>query len=273
MGLAVWERISRENGHGLIRMQFRLDAVTVRGMQVVVSNDRPDLEDQAREAFRARWPEFIFHDSISNAHVERVGQYFASWDLWLVDEGRVVAGGWGVPMRWDGTLADLPDGYDGALIRSVEGHESGETPDTLCIMAAAVAVDAGRRGLAGQALTALRERAASAGFNKVICPVRPTLKSTYPLVSMERFAAWRRHDGQSLDPWIRTHERLGASILGPASRSMVITGTVAEWEQWAEMAFPETGSYVVPDALSLVEIDQESDQGTYVEENLWMRHT
>jgi len=159
-------------------------------MQVVVSNERHDLEDQARQAFRVRWPEFIFHDPVSNAHVERVGEYFASWDLWLVDEDRVVAGGWGVPMRWDGTVADLPDGYDGALIRSVEAHESGEQPDTLCIMAAAVAADAGRKGLAGQALTALRERAASAGLGKVICPVRPTLESSYPLVSMERFVVW-----------------------------------------------------------------------------------
>ncbi len=148
----------------------------------------------------------------------------------------------------------------------------GEQPDTLCIMAAAVAADAGRKGLAGQALTALRERAASAGLGKVVCPVRPTLKSSYPLVSMERFAVWRRADGESLDPWIRTHERLGASILGPASRSMMITGTVTEWEQWAAMAFPETASYVVPDALSLVEVDRERDRVTYVEENLWMRH-
>jgi hypothetical protein len=38
------------------------------------------------------------------------------------------------------------------------------------------------------------------------------------------------------------------------------------------MAFPETGSYVVPEALDLVEIDREHDVGTYAESNLWMRH-
>ncbi len=68
-------------------------------------------------------------------------------------------------MRWNGTVADLPDGYDGALVRSVEGHEAGDEPDTLCIMAAAVAADAGRKGLAGQALTALRNSAAAAGLD------------------------------------------------------------------------------------------------------------
>ena len=53
---------------------------------------------------------------------------------------------------------------------------------------------------------------------------------------------------------------------------MIITGAVAEWEAWAGMMFPETGQYVVPDALDLVTIDHERDRGTYSETNLWMRH-
>lgn len=53
---------------------------------------------------------------------------------------------------------------------------------------------------------------------------------------------------------------------------MVISGTVANWEDWTGMAFPETGSYVVPDALNLVSIDRAADRGEYVEENLWIRH-
>jgi len=53
---------------------------------------------------------------------------------------------------------------------------------------------------------------------------------------------------------------------------MLITGTVAEWEDWTKMAFPQTGQYVVPAALDLVEIDREQDRGTYAETNLWMRH-
>jgi hypothetical protein len=106
----------------------------------------------------------------------------------------------------------------------------------------------------------------------VIAPVRPTLKNRYPLADMADFAGWTRPDGLHLDPWIRTHQRLGASILRPAPRSMVITGTVAEWEDWAKMAFPQTGPYVVPAALDLVQIDREQDLGSYEETNLWMRH-
>ena len=239
---------------------------------VVTSRDRPDLDDQARAALRAVWPEFIFHDPVAAAHIGRVGDYFADLDILLLDDGEVVAGGWGVPLHWDADPGTLPDGYDGALVSSVSAHENGTAPDTLSVMAAAVKTGLQGGGLAGRVLTALRERALAAGLQRVIAPVRPTLKTRYPLTPMADFAGWTRDDGLHLDPWVRTHQRLGASILGPAPRSMVITGAVAEWEEWAEMAFPQTGRYVVPMALDLVEIDREQDRGTYEETNLWMRH-
>jgi len=123
-----------------------------------------------------------------------------------------------------------------------------------------------------QQVALLLDRAFNAGLKSVIAPVRPTLKSRYPLTAMENFSRWKRPDGLHIDPWVRAHQRLGATILGAAPRSMTIVGTVAEWEQWAGMVFPETGLYVVPDALDLVQIDREQDRGTYVEPNLWMRH-
>jgi GNAT superfamily N-acetyltransferase len=241
-------------------------------LEVVTSADRHDLDEEARAAFREVWPEFIFHDPVSAAHIERVEQYFPRFDVMLLADGEVVAGGWGVPMAWSGTLEELPEGYDGALVRSVEGFEKGVAADTLSVMAAAVKAGHQRGGYAGQVLSALRSRALDAGLSRVIAPVRPALKNKYPLTPMSRFASWRREDGMHIDPWIRTHERMGASILGPAPRSMVITGTIAEWSSWTEMAFPETGSYVVPDALDLVSISVEDDRGTYEETNLWMRH-
>ena len=54
---------------------------------------------------------------------------------------------------------------------------------------------------------------------------------------------------------------------------MRISGSVAEWEDWTKLAFPESGTYVVPGALVPVEIDRERDVGVYVEPNVWMHHT
>lgn len=244
------------------------------GIEIVTTGERHDLDDEARAAFHSVWPEFIFHDPIARQYIERVEEYFPYYDVMLLDQGHVVAGAWAVPLRWNGQIGDLPDrGYDGALISSVTGHEKGGEPaDTLCLMAAAVHAGRQGTGLAGRALTALRERAVGTGLSHVIAPVRPALKSRYPLTSMESFAGWLREDGLHADPWIRTHQRLGAAILGPAARSMTISGSVAEWEKWTGMAFPESGRYVVPDALDLVDIDREQDHGTYEETNLWMQH-
>jgi GNAT superfamily N-acetyltransferase len=242
------------------------------GYQVVTAAEHPDLHEEAGVAFREKWPEFIFHDSVAKQHMPRVEEYFTQFDVLVLDDGAVAAGGWGVPMVWDGTVSDLPDGYDSTLVRSVEGHESGRSPDTLSFMAAAVSRSHDRRGLAVVVLEALAERAREAGIDRVIAPLRPTWKHRYPLVSMAEYATWTREDGWSVDPWIRTHQRMGAQVLAPASRSMVIEGRVAEWEEWAQMPFPVTGDYVVPDALGLVHVDRERDVATYVEENLWVRH-
>jgi hypothetical protein len=68
------------------------------------------------------------------------------------------------------------------------------------------------------------------GLDTLIAPVRPTLKHRYPLTRMESYIAWRRPDGTLFDPWLRTHERLGAEIAKVAPESGRVTGTVAEWE-------------------------------------------
>ncbi len=242
-------------------------------IEVVTTGERHDLDDEAQAAFRPTWPEFIFHDPVNAQYIERVEEYFPFYDVMLLDQGHVVAGAWAVPLRWNGRASGLPDrGFDGALISSVTGHENGEPPDTLCIMAAAVRADRQGTGLAGQALTALRERAVGTGLQHVIAPVRPALKSQYPITPMDSFARWMREDGLHIDPWIRTHQRLGATILGSAPKAMTITGTVAEWEEWTGMAFPDSGRYVVPDALDPVDFDREQDRGTYEETNLCMQH-
>lgn len=242
-------------------------------MEIVTTCDRPDLKDEADAAFRVKWPEFLFpHDPMMIQYEAKVVELFPQYDVLMLDEGRVVAGGWGVPIRWDGTVQDLPDGYDATMIRAVDGHLGGVAATTLSYMTVAVVNGMTKRGLASRVLTALRYRAADEGLSHVIAPVRPTLKPRYPLTAMASYATWMGADGLSIDPWIRTHQRMGATVLAPASRSMVITGTVADWESWTDMVFPATGRYVVPDALGPVDINRAEDIGTYIEENLWVQH-
>ncbi|MEO6082535.1 MAG: Long-chain-fatty-acid--CoA ligase [Umezawaea sp.] len=241
-------------------------------MEVITTSDRPDLKGGAMAPLYAGWPTFIRHDPVSRTHRHAVESYFPRFDVLIVEDDEVLARAVAVALRWDGVAAALPDGYDGALVAAVAEHESRVEPDTLCIVAATVRPDRVGDGLAATALTALRDRAVDAGLRRVIAPVRPTLKASYPLTPMADYLRWTREDGLHLDPWIRTHQRLGATILVPAPRSMVVSGTVAQWEEWTGMAFPQTGRYVIPGGHDLVEIDREEDQGIYQETNVWVRH-
>jgi hypothetical protein len=119
-------------------------------------------------------------------------------------------------------------------------------------------------------LERMRGLATAHGLDCLIAPVRPTWKERYPLTPMESYVLWRREDGFHYDPWIRTHERIGAEILSPAPKSMTVTASRDEWEEWTGLQFPEDGDYVVPGALVPVHFD--GGRGTYVEPNVWMRH-
>jgi hypothetical protein len=71
---------------------------------------------------------------------------------------------------------------------------------------------------------------------------------------------------------MRTHERLGARVATPLPRSLRITGTVADWESWTDLAYPQSGDYVFPEGLATVHIDRTADRGSYWEPNVWLIH-
>jgi hypothetical protein len=239
-------------------------------VEIVTRADKPEL--QASAVFTERWPEFIFHDEVPKRYMGRVRQHFARYDIMVLDDGAVIAGGWGVPIPWRGNVEDLPTGYDDALVRAMEARQAGVPATTLSFMAVAVSSSHDKHGLATVVLSELTRRAREDGLAHMIAPLRPTWKHRYPTVPMTEYAGWTRPDGLSIDPWIRTHQRMGARILGPATSSMVIEGTVAEWERWTGMVFPVNWDYVVPEALNLVRVDREQDRGSYIEENLWVQH-
>ena len=238
--------------------------------------DRPDLAAGVHRLVASLWPpemEYIHHDPVCGRLWGTLYREFADFQPVLCDgKGAVVAAGFTIPLRWSGRLRDLPSGVDGALERGTRGRARRRPPTTLSALLAAVAPDRQRRGLSARVIRAMRSIAARHGLRELIAPVRPTLKHRYPLASMRRYVRWTRADGAPFDPWLRLHWRLGARVLRVAPRSMVITGTVAEWEAWTTMRFPQSGRYTVPGALAPITIDRRRNVGRYLEPNVWMRH-
>lgn len=185
----------------------------------------------------------------------------------------MLAEGQSIPCSWDGTVAGLPDGIDGLIERSFRQREEGEAPTTLSALQIAILPEHQSKGLSRVMVEAMAGIAAEHGLGDLIAPVRPSWKERYPLTPIDRYVRWTRDDGMPFDPWIRVHHRLGGEILRPEPRSLRITGSVAEWEEWTEMRFPEGGEYVFPHGLAPVLIERDADLGTYFEPNVWMRHT
>ncbi len=241
-------------------------------LRVVTSAERPLTDDDWQEAFQSVWADFLFHDAMVREHWDRLEEHFADYQLTLLEDERIVAIGNTIPFAWDGTVEGLPHGVTGVLPLAIRGFTDGVPPTTLCALQAIVRPDCQGRGLSTHVVQAMSDVASRNDLDCLVAPVRPTHKDRYPLAPMESYMRWTRDDGLPFDPWLRVHHRLGAKLLGVADGSIVISGTVAEWEDWTGMAFPESGDYVVPSALVPVQIDRVRDEGRYVEPNVWMRH-
>jgi len=223
-----------------------------------------DAEIRAKPSFqelRRAWPEIVFHDAISNANWGRLYDERPEFQFAMVEGRELLAEGNSIP------VAGMPESWREALRTGFDAAE----PDRLCAIAILIDPDQQRRGLSRLMLEHMRGLAHERGWG-LVAPVRPTLKHLYPLTPIERYVEWRREDGLLFDPWLRAHERLGAEIIGVVEDSLVSEGTVADFERWCALQFPESGSYVVDGALVPVEIDLERNRGVYREPNVWMRH-
>ena len=231
--------------------------------------DRPDLEGALKALNRRSWPDFIMYGD--TYRWDRFYAGLSSFLLVLTDRNDLlIGGGFTVPVSWNGAMDDLPSSIETIIESGLESKGSGA--NTLIPVAAVV--DKGARGqnLSAEILKQMKALAIRRGFSNLIVPVRPTWKARYPLQSIESYAAWRNKEGLLYDPWLRTHQRLGATVMTCANSTLTIKGTVEDWENWTGMVFPESGEYVVKHALQPVRIDIASNVGIYHDPNVWMQH-
>jgi hypothetical protein len=229
---------------------------------------RPDLERPGWELTKDTIPEYNNHGDVLNVYWGRLTEELPDFQFHVLDGDDMLARARTIPVRWDGTIEDLPDGIDGAIAR---GFDEGGA-NTLCALVIMVPSSLQGRGASRLALQGMVAIAREHGFGALIAPVRPNWKERYPLTPIERYARWRRDDGLPFDPWMRVHERLGATILKPEPQSLRITASVGDWEERVGMSFPDTGEYVFPGGLATLAVDRERDVGRYWEPNVWMRH-
>jgi GNAT superfamily N-acetyltransferase len=243
--------------------------------QVLRYPERPELWKDTATITREVWPEYNLHGEDPNCHWDRLFDEFPEFQFVLCsdDQHEVIAEGHTIPCAWDGTPEGLGDGISAMLGSAFQTREVGRPATALCALAAEVRPRFQGGGLADRMLEVMADLARAAGLTHLVAPVRPSLKDRYPLTPIDRYVTWTRENGEPFDPWIRIHTRRGGQIVKPIPRSMRITGTVAEWQEWTGMRFPGDGQYVFPKGLAPVQIDHQHNRGSYWEPNVWIVHT
>ena len=244
--------------------------------KIITPSELGNYHDQAEIIAEESWPQFMLHDPIADEHWHELFDRFEEYQFALLDTetNRMAAMGNGVPFQWEYSVDGLPEGgWDWVFIRAVEDHKKGFTPNIQSAIQVAIHPDYQGQGLSTKMVQTMRDIAKSKGFKDLVAPVRPSQKSQYPLTSIDDYIKWTNSKGQPFDSWLRVHARAGARIIKPCHEAMRISGTIATWEGWTGMKFPQSGEYIIPGALNPVTFDFGKDEGFYIEPNVWMHHS
>jgi GNAT superfamily N-acetyltransferase len=130
-------------------------------MNMVTVAERPDLLGPGWERTRDTLPEYNNHGDVLNVYWDRLTEERPDFQFYLVgDEDEVVTRAHSLPLRWEGTIGDLPAGIDGAIARGLDEGEA----NALCALLVTVPREVQSRGLSAAALEAMRDLARRHGL-------------------------------------------------------------------------------------------------------------
>jgi hypothetical protein len=249
-------------------------------LHLVTIAERSSLQNDMEQLLDENWPRYTFEANLPKAFQSDDVSWLSVYKFWPCyqfglynDAGDLVACGNSLPLALDGGVASLPSqGWDWGINQGISDYRTGATTDTLMALAITVNPNYRKKGYGCAAIMAMEQIAVAQSLNCVVAPVRPSLKHLYPLIPISEYVKWQNSAGKPFDPWLRTHINIGGEVIRPCAESMTYTGKIAEWEEWLNMDFPVSSTYVVPEMLSTLVINREFGQGTYVEPNVWVMH-
>ena len=121
-------------------------------MKIATAAERPELLGPAWDRTRDTLPEYNSHGDVLNEYWPRLTVERPDFQFHLIgNEDEILARARSIPLRWDGTVEDLPAGIDGAIARGFD--EAGA--NVLCALVIMVPRDIQGQGVSAAAVRAM----------------------------------------------------------------------------------------------------------------------
>jgi hypothetical protein len=238
---------------------------------IVTARESERFHELNKGMVRADGPTFLEQDSAVVQYWPLLAETFPDNQFCLVEQrsGNAVGVGRSIVVAFEGNWDALPaEGLDWVLEKGFRDRAAGKRPNVMSALYIEVAGSHRGQDLSSQMLAIMRQIARSQGFSHLVAPVRPSMKSRYPLIPIEDYIRWQNSDGLPFDPWLRAHVRGGGRILHPCPRAMRVTGSRQQWATWTGIEFPGDGNFTIPHGL--VPVVLRGAEGEYVEPGVWV---
>lgn len=241
--------------------------------KVVSFKERPDLYDLQEEICGKAFPTFLYYSETAINTWEKMIEYYKEYQLLLLHNDKIVCIFNCMPMNWNFSDEELPEeAFEWGLEKELKDFEAGKEINAALGVQIIIPKEYQGKGISSIAVAEIKAMCVKMGIRKLIIPIRPTLKSKYPINDIDNYINWKNEKGLPFDPWLRVHVKQKGKIIGTCTNAVEIRGTVEQWEKWTNMKFPESGMYVVEGALCPININSEINLGIYNEPNVWVSY-
>jgi len=241
--------------------------------KIVNFKQRPDLYDSQQEICRKTFPTFLYYSEIIDSTWDKMIEYYQEYQLLFLNDEEIICIFNCMPMSLDFSDEELPeDAFDWGMEKGIRDFEDGKEINAALAIQIIIPKEYQGKGISHIAVVEIKNMCAEMGIQKLVIPVRPTLKCKYPINDIGNYIKWKNEKGLPFDPWLRVHVKQNGKIIKPCKEALKIKGTIKQWENWTKMSFPESGMYVVDGALCPVRIDREKNIGFYIEPNVWVSY-
>jgi len=235
-------------------------------------SERPDLIEEINQMYSSAWPGFVAGEKVMNAYWGIISENFSDHQLLLMNDDKILAIVNSAAFHLGNEPHDISsDGLYWGLKKISHDICNHKKPDNLMALQVVVNPQYTGKGLSYYCIKELKKFAAEMGYANIYIPLRPSKKHLYPLIPIEKYIHFIDKSNQPYDPWLRVNVKLGGEIIKPC-KGIKIIDSIEQWEKWTGIKFPFEGSYIVPFAMSPVDVDLKKNQVTYNQENVWIRH-